>query len=236
MIRGRTRAILTTKLGISLVGAGTVGAANLRLAVESAPVLVAADGGARAVLAAGFMPELVIGDLDSLGPAERKAVGPGRLLNISEQETTDFEKCLARLRAPFIIALGFGGPRIDHALAAWQALVRYPQTRCIVLGGSDLIFAAPAGRRLFLDLPAGSRLSLFPLGPVSGRSVGLAWPIDGLEFTPLGRTGVSNRVTGPVELEFDAPGMLVILPRRALPAALHALRPSRRGPRPARGR
>ena len=58
---------------------------------------------------------------------------------------------------------------------------------------------------------------------MTGRSQGLRWPIDGLDFAPSGRIGTSNEVTGPVVLVFDGPGMLVITPREALEQVSAAL-------------
>ena len=75
-----------------------------------------------------------------------------------------------------------------------------------------------------LTLPVGSRISLYPLAPVSGHSTGLRWEIDGLAFAPDGMIGTSNEVAAPrVTLRFDAPKMLVILPVRSLRAALIGL-------------
>ena len=76
---------------------------------------------------------------------------------------------------------------------------------------------------LELTLPVGSRFSLYPLGPVTGRSRGLRWPIDGLLLEPWGMIGTSNEVSGPVRLEVDQPRLLVILPRRAAAAAVSGL-------------
>jgi thiamine pyrophosphokinase len=98
------------------------------------------------------------------------------------------------------------------------------------VGREDVVFAAPPEVRLALR--AGDRLSLYPLARVTGTSEGLDWPIAGLTFAPDGRVGTSNRVTaGPVALQFEAPGMLVILPRARLDAAFDALSPGWRGPR-----
>ena len=82
------------------------------------------------------------------------------------------------------------------------------------MGEADLLFHAPP--RLALDLPQGGRLSLFPMATVTGQSEGLRWPIGGIVFSPAGRIGTSNEVTGPVQLAFDGPGMIVITPREAL--------------------
>ena len=73
-----------------------------------------------------------------------------------------------------------------------------------------------------------------PLGPVQGRSIGLEWPIDGLNFAPGGRIGTSNRATGPVALEMAGPEMLLILPRSLVaPLVAQLLRPEH-APWPAR--
>ena len=61
------------------------------------------------------------------------------------------------------------------------------------------------------------------MAPARGRSSGLRWPIDGIGFSPSGRIGTSNEVTGPVTLAFDGPGMLVITPREALERVSRAL-------------
>lgn len=170
----------------------------------------------------GLLPEAVIGDLDSISAAARAALSPDRLHLIAEQDTTDFEKCLTRIDAPLILGLGFGGPRLDHWLAVANALVRHPDLPCVILGGADIAFAAPP--RISLPLAPGTRVSLFPLAPVTGRSVGLRWPIEGLHLAPDGRIGTSNEALGPVHLEFDAAGMLVILPRATLSLITAVLR------------
>ena len=129
------------------------------------------------------------------------------------------------ISAPFILAMGFAGARLDHGLAAFNTLIAHTNQRCILIGPKDICFAAPA--RLTLDLHQGEPLSLFPMAPVKGESSGLEWPILGLDFTPAGRIGTSNRVAAPrVELAFDRPGMLVILPRHRLDAAIRALQPA----------
>jgi thiamine pyrophosphokinase len=190
--------------------------------MKLAPVVVAADGGADRALAAGVVPRAVIGDFDSITPEARAAIPPGRLHHLAEQDTTDFDKALRSILAPFVLALGFAGARLDHGLAVFNALVRHADRPCLVLGAEDLVFLCPP--RLSLRLRVGDRLSLFPMGPVSGESQGLRWPVAGIRFAPDGRIGTSNVVSVPdVELSFDAPRMLVILPVARLAAVISAL-------------
>jgi thiamine pyrophosphokinase len=207
--------------GVTLVGAGRSRGEIIRDLLARAPDLVAADGGARACKALGLAPVAVIGDFDSLGDATQYDWPDTRFLHVAEQDSTDFDKSLTRIEAPAILATGFTGGRVDHTLASMSSLVRHEGPPVILVDEQDIIFAAP--ELLALELPADSRLSLFPMARVTGRSDGLRWPIDGLVLEPGGRIGTSNEVTGPVELGFSARGCLVILPREALDAALAAL-------------
>ncbi len=177
---------------------------------ERAAAIVAADSGADAVMAAGLVPDAVIGDMDSISAAARVALPASRVHEVTEQDSTDFEKCLRVIEAPLVLCLGFLGERIDHALAAMTVLARYPARRCLLVGASDAVTLLPP--RIALDVEVGTRVSLWPLGPVTGRSEGLRWPIAGLEFAPHGTVGTSNEATGPVTIEVSAPRMLAMLP------------------------
>lgn len=208
---------------ITLLGGGDVDKDALSEALLLAPKIIAADGGVNVAQALGHSAEWVVGDLDSADRQILAQMDAANVLFVAEQETTDFEKCLMRISAPFILGLGFTGPRFDHTLAAWNALAKYPDRACILIGTRDLAFLAP--RRLAIDLDPGARLSVFPLAPVRGRSRGLRWPIDGLDLSPTGRIATSNEALGRVELDFDDPGALLVLPRAALAAAIAALSP-----------
>lgn len=215
--------IVDASEGVTLIGGAPGAGAELAAALALAPVLVAADGGADHCHAAGLTPVAVIGDMDSIS-APAAAAFAGRLHRVEEQETTDFDKALRHVRAPVVIAAGFSGGRFDHELAVLNTLLRRPGLPCIVLGRESLTFLCPP--RIALDLPGGTALSLFPMGPAPLRSTGLVWPTEGLDFRPDGRIGTSNRVAGgaSVVLRAERPAMLVILPRAALGPAAAALR------------
>lgn len=208
--------------GVTLVGGGPVPARDLSLCLRRAPRIVAADSGADRVLAAGLMPEAVIGDFDSVSPSALSRIPQDRQHPIAEQETTDFDKALRSITAPFVLGIGFVGARLDHGLAVFNTLARHADTRCLVIGPKDVVFAAPPALRLSMTI--GDRFSLFPMAEVTGESTGLEWPLQGLRFAPNGMIGTSNRVVAPtVTLQFSNPGMLVILPRTRLDAAIAAL-------------
>ncbi|MCB1349734.1 MAG: thiamine pyrophosphokinase, partial [Maritimibacter sp.] len=139
-----------------------------------------------------------------------------------EQDSTDFDKALRTTEAPLILGAGFMGGRLDHELACYNALVRRPEKRCILVGEIDICFHAAGPLRLALE--PGCRVSLFPMAAVEVTATGLEWPLDRLALAPWGRVGTSNRaVAADVEIVPSGPGLLVILPRRALRAAMAAL-------------
>ena len=207
--------------GVTLVGGGGLRRADLVDSVARAPTIVAADGGANSCISEGFAPDAVIGDFDSISAETRSALPDARFIEVSDQDTTDFEKCLTRIEAPFVLATGFSPGRLDHALAVLSVMARRIGPPVILLSSEDAVFAAP--EQLALDVAEGTRLSLFPLGPVQGTSSGLRWPIDGIVLDPVGMVGTSNTATGPVRITFDRAGCLVLMPREALDPVLAGL-------------
>lgn len=210
---------------VTLIGGGELEKQDVLTSLAQSEALIAADGAADCALGMGLMPDAVIGDFDSISLHARETIPPQRLHHIAEQDSTDFEKCLSRVQAPLVYALGFTGARMDHELAVYTVLTRYPQTPCIVIGKEDVCVHIPVG--VTLDVAVGTRVSLFPMGPVTGRSTGLRWPIEGLQFAPWGQIGTSNAAVSPrVDLSFDGPGMLLILPRDCLSMLAQAIRRS----------
>lgn len=215
---GMTELPIPFETPVTLAGGGTLDRAMLEQSLALAPVLVAADGAADILAGLGHLPDLVIGDMDSItDPAAWKA-GPSGVVHLAEQETTDFEKCLTATVAPFYVGVGFTGGRVDHMLAVLHAMLRHPEKQTLLIGEVEAMALLPARRPVELSLAPGETVSLYPLVPVRGvRSTGLVWPIDGLEFAPGRQIGTSNRAeTVDVTVEVDGPGMLILAPRHRL--------------------
>jgi thiamine pyrophosphokinase len=211
--------IVQSNYGVILLGGGSISPADVAYARQFGQDFVCADGGANMALELGLDPVAILGDLDSASP-QALARWPDRVHQIQEQDSTDFEKCLIHIDAPFYLALGFTGKRLDHTLAAMNALIAHKRRRVVLIAEDDVIFRAPP--MFALDLEAGARVSLFPMGPSGGRSTGLKWQIDGLKMSPATRIGTSNIALGKVTLEI-AGDMLVMLEKPHLFQALKAL-------------
>ena len=207
---------------VIFLGGGEYSSENVTQALTISDVVVAADSGAAIALENDLHPELVIGDFDSIDPEMLERIPAVGRIHVTEQDTTDFEKCVQRVLCPLVVGVGFTGNRLDHTLAAFSVLSKYSDRRIILLGKEDLVFTAP--RNLALSLPVGTVFSLFPMAEVTGRSTGLRWPIEGLRMHPSGQIGTSNEVSeANVSLKFDQDGMLIILPLNVLGRVVQSL-------------
>lgn len=219
-----TEAKLKFTAPVTLVGGGALDRAMLADARTLGRHLVAADGAADRLMELGQPPDAVVGDMDSIRC--RAALPPGcRIIELAEQATTDFEKCLYSVDAPLYLGAGFTGRRVDHSLAVFHAMLRYPEKAVILIGQEEIIALAPARQTLSIAVGTGARVSFFPLLPVTGAaSGGLKWQIDGLPMEAGSQIGTSNQSTAEtIRFAFDGPGALIMLPRPALAALAEAL-------------
>jgi thiamine pyrophosphokinase len=208
-----------------LFGASPIGPSVLEIAqkFESWPVL-AADGGVNAAINAGLLPQMVIGDMDSVTELDQLPVSVQQI-RLSGQDDTDLEKCLRLINAPLIVGIGFLDGRLDHSLAALDAMARLEHDRPVLLAGSnDAVLRLRGDIKLFLN--RGCRVSIWPLGCQHFiRSEGLDWPLDNLTMQMGHRTGTSNRTNaGKIAITAGrGDGYAVIVPLAAFDKVLDAV-------------
>ncbi len=207
-----------------IVGGGAVDLALLKQLHEGGATVIGADGGANVFAQLGIVPAAIIGDLDSLeGRADWET--KTQVLEIFEQDTTDFEKCLYSVSATATICLGMSGKRLDHTLAALNTLLEYSYVRVLAMvSETDLILVAQG--YFAFDVEQGARVSVHPYWPVLfEKSRGLEYPLDGVELAPGQRLGTSNRAVGGVFEIIPEEGQiapyLVIIEKEYLNAWLH---------------
>ncbi|WP_322892911.1 MULTISPECIES: thiamine diphosphokinase [unclassified Yoonia] len=201
---------VTSDRTICLIGGGPVAEAAFAAVLPLIAGFVGVDGGADELLARDLIPKAVIGDLDSVSDAAR-ARFVDCLWHIAEQDSTDFEKALTRVNAPQIIALGFTGGRMDHALSVLNVMARHPDRPVFLVDADDVSYLAPQGSST-ITLPAGARVSLMPLADVRASVSGVRWPFTDWALHPTGRNSASNMAAGgPVRISAEGP-LLVTLP------------------------
>ncbi len=198
--------ILSENDPVMVVGGGESESQDLQDYAALVSHIVAADGGAKALRCAGIDPDFVIGDMDSIEEAEREAFA-NLLHPIIEQTTTDFEKCVSRIEARMIYALGFSGGRVDHLLSVLNVMARYPDKRIVLVGSQDISIVVRG--ELELNLRSGTRVSIMPLESLKCQTRGLRWNLNGEELDPLGFTSISNE-TKDSEQHISLSGLAVL--------------------------
>lgn len=147
--------------------------------------VIAADGGADVAQRLGVAPRLIIGDFDSIKDTNNHP--QSRLVHLTDQDSTDFEKVLQVVQAPLYLAFGFLGKRFDHSLASLHAMAnaKYP---VLLVGKHDALVFTQC--QFTASLPAGCRLSVHPLtSQAFANSQGLVWDLAGLTLTPYTNLG-----------------------------------------------
>ncbi len=195
-------------------------------------MVVAADGGAAQVLAAGLVPDLVVGDFDSLAPPERErleALGVELQVATPDKDESDMELCLLTAlergasRVTIVGALGLVRP--EHGVANLLLLAdpRLDGIEVAIVGRGSRIWriGRPDGPGTAeVRGEVGDYVSLFPLeSKVEGVTTeGLRVPLAE-ETLPLGPSrGLSNELTRERARVLTRRGrLLVVHTRRSAP-------------------
>lgn len=165
--------------------------------LREADFLACCDGAANDCVAAGFEPDIIVGDGDSIAPnvMERYA---DRVVRIAEQETNDLSKtfhhCLQLGRRDSFVILGATGKREDHALANLALLMDYAEEHADVMMVSDFGTFYPCCDTKRLSVNPGQEVSIWNFGASYFSAEGLMYPL--YDFTKLWQ-GTLNVATRP---------------------------------------
>jgi len=200
--------------GLLLLGGEGPQRRQLAAVLRSASLVIAADSGFDLAVRLGILPDLLVGDLDSVAPGPELAAFPlERILRFPrEKDETDAELALrlfAKRGFRKVVLAGGGGGRLDHLLAIVGLFERSPPPAAWYTARERI---ERIDGELVLAGCRGLRVSFFPLGAEAGgfSSEGLKWPLDGLQW-PRGYGGVSNLVTADPARVRVARGSLLLV-------------------------
>jgi len=190
-----------------------------------ADYIIAADGGFAKAQGLQIKVDLVIGDLDSLGPGERTelaASGIGTITYPAEKDQTDLELALDQaiaLRPERIVLFGVLGARLDQSLANIFLLERAARAGIAaeIIAGRERIYLVH--ERLDLEAEVGDLVSLIPLSAEarSVRTWGLKYRLDGEDLQRASSRGISNEVIALPAGVALGEGLLLVIHRGVMP-------------------
>ena len=192
--------------------------------------LIAADGGAGRVLAAGLVPDVVVGDFDSLQAADRarlEELGVELRAAARGKDESDMELCLltaldeGATRITIVGALGLVRPEHTVANRLLLADARLDGTAVVIAGRGSRLWRIGSGDgpgEASIEGEPGDFVSLFPLeSSVAGVTTeGLRFRLAD-ETLPLGPSrGLSNELaTGRARVITRRGRLLIVHTRRS---------------------
>ena len=197
-----------------IAGAKSAGKIFLRREAKSHDFVLALDGGADTALKAGILPDMALGDLDSISQEAKKELGPRRLFKISRQDNTDLEKGLSFckvVKPKRITVTCMTGGRLDFTLSNFSSLfgavenfnieVKSPQWR---------IYPIESSRRF--NAQKGAVVSLIPFSDIEALTLkGLKYGLNNAQLK-VGQSAVSNIAKSKeFAVEFEKGKLLVMI-------------------------
>lgn len=195
-----------------LVGAGDF---NENIELYEDDMLIAVDGGFDSLVKAGYTPDVLVGDLDSVKMPIPESV---RVLKYNkEKDETDMflaYRIGARCEYTDFVILGGTGGRLDHTYANLSILL-YAKERGhnITMIDERSMIICIKNESVRLAGKPGSYLSVFAIGGnASGVSIsGTKYEVENANLSPAFPLGVSNEFTDSEALISVQDGSLIII-------------------------
>lgn len=181
-----------------VLGGDLPSAALMTHLAGGAELKIAADRGLEAFSAAGMMPDLLLGDMDSVRPDvltsfEKKV--PERRLPCMKDDTDGQDALMTAIRrgADDILILGALGGRLDHALGNLSLLLYAAHRGVRARLADDGVTVEAVRARLCIEGEKGDTVSVIPLGNVSGVTLeGFLYPLKEADMQAENTLGISN--------------------------------------------
>lgn len=170
----------------------------IRKHLDEQTLFIAADGGGNKALEMGFVPEVIIGDLDSFDDSKLIEATNVQVIKDEDQETNDLEKALAWLlkntAVVEVVILGATNMRLDHSLKNLSVMLQFnPHYNSLQMEDEfGRCFVLP--KHFEAKYEVGTTLSLVPFSGEVNNIVtqGLKYPLNNESLAVGVRDGSSN--------------------------------------------
>ncbi len=188
-----------------IVADGTFPEHEIPLAfLKNAEQIICCDGSAGNLVNAGYIPDAIIGDLDSL--TENLAIRfADRIFLDESQDTNDLTKAVQWCREMNyneIVIIGATGKREDHTIGNISLLAEYAKTMNVKMVTDTGIFI-PFLESCSVESFEGQQMSLFSIDPeIEITSTGLKFPLSGVKISNWWVATLNEALGDSFSLEF----------------------------------
>ena len=197
--------------------------------IRTADFIICCDGAlrkflrhSRSIFGEERLPDLVIGDMDSLPASLKKKYGE-LIVQVDEQEhndqTTAFRWAMENIPdIDHIYIIGATGEREDHTIGNLSLLMEYARTYDLAGRGTDVEMVTDHATAFAvtdtfeMDCGIGRRVSIFsPDNSLNIHSEGLEWPLDNVVFDNWWKATLNRTCDDRVRLLFSHKSMALII-------------------------
>ena len=190
--------------------------------LRSADFVVCCDGALQALEKRGVVPDVVIGDMDSVCGRALKRF-PGQVVRVSDQESNDLTKAFRYVMEQVpevseVHILAATGRREDHTLGNLSLLMEFEKAFDLSAKGiavdlvSDYTTALALGDSATLNVGQGRPVSLFTPDPTLRiHSEGLQWPTDAVVFDNWWKATLNRATADRITLTLSHPAPVLVI-------------------------
>ena len=180
-------------------------------------LIIAADGGCVYLKKAGIVPDIIIGDFDSLGyvPKGNEVIKLNPVKDITDMDAA-VQEGLKRGYTEFHLYGACGG-RVDHTLANIQLVASLAQKNIKACIHGDTIITAVCNGEITFDKDYNGFISVFSHSDKSvGVSIqGLKYTLDNAKLSNVFPLGVSNEFVGTEsKITVENGTLLIVYPEK----------------------
>jgi thiamine pyrophosphokinase len=163
-------------------------------------ILICADGGANYARKINVLPNIIIGDFDSVSKETLEYfTGKSEIINLLRQNDTDVEKCIKyaiKQKMYDIVLTGVTGDRLDHTFCNLGIVIKFfKQANLRIISENSLL--APYSGTVIINTCSGETISLYGFDSKTKiLSKGLFYPLKNISL-PFGiKESTSNIAVG----------------------------------------
>lgn len=181
--------------------------------IKKAGRIICCDGSTMNVVNAGFKPDAIVGDMDSINE-ELAFTFADRIYTIDEQETNDLTKavrwCTGKEYNDLVIT-GATGKREDHTIGNISLLAEYVSSVRVMMV-TDTGFLIPIDKTTVIPSFAGQQISLFSIVcETELTSSGLKYPLNKTRLSNWWQATLNESLGDSFTLEFNSGKVIVYL-------------------------